>query len=41
MGAFITEQMGGSEELRAKLEWVESDLAIAQKVAADGAEAVR
>nr|CAN69029.1 hypothetical protein VITISV_000839 [Vitis vinifera] len=39
MGAFITEQMGGSEELRAKLEWVESDLAIAQKVAADGAEA--
>ena len=33
--------MGGSEELRAKLKWVESDLAVAQKVAVDGAEAVR
>ncbi|KAJ9674708.1 hypothetical protein PVL29_023939 [Vitis rotundifolia] len=27
MRAFITQRIGGSEELRAKLEWVESNLA--------------
>ena len=41
MRVFITQKMGGSEELRTKLERAESDLAAAQKAATNGAEALR
>lgn len=41
MKTFITHRMSGREELRAKLERVESDLAATQKTAADGAEALK
>lgn len=41
MRAFITHRVGGSEELCAKLEQVESDPAAAQKATADGAEALK
>ncbi|RVW93241.1 hypothetical protein CK203_022429 [Vitis vinifera] len=38
---FITQQMGGSEELRSKLVQTEGDFAVAYKAIADGAEALR
>ncbi|KAJ9682620.1 hypothetical protein PVL29_018525 [Vitis rotundifolia] len=41
MRAFITHRVSGSEELRAKLEQVGSDLAAVQKAATDGAEALK
>lgn len=41
MRAFITQRIGGSEELRAKLEWVESNLAAVQKAIADGVKVVK
>lgn len=41
MRAFITHRMSGSEELRAKLEQVESDLATTKKTPADGAKALK
>ncbi|KAJ9687279.1 hypothetical protein PVL29_015956 [Vitis rotundifolia] len=41
MRAFICHRMSNGEELRAKLEWVESDLASAQKAAVEGAEALK
>ena len=40
MRAFITQKMGDSEELRAKLERVKSDLVDAQKVVMDEAKAL-
>lgn len=41
MGTFISHRMSSSEELCAKLERVESDLAVTQKVAVEGAEALK
>lgn len=41
MKTFITQQMGGSEELRSKLVQTEGDFAVAYKAIADGAEALR
>lgn len=41
MRVFITHRVSGSEELRAKLERVESDLAATQKTPADGANALK
>lgn len=41
MRAFITQRIGGSEELRAKLEWVESNLVAVQKAIADGVKVVK
>lgn len=41
MRAFITQLVSGTEKLYARLERVESDLAAAQKVAADGVEALK
>ena len=41
MRTFISHRMSSSEELCAKLERVESDLAAAQKVATKGAEALK
>ena len=41
MGTFISHRMSSSEELCAKLERVESDLAVTQKVVVEGAEALK
>lgn len=41
MKAFVSYRMGGKEELRLKLQQSEIDLAIAQKAAAENAEALR
>lgn len=41
MRAFISHRMSHAEELRVKLEQVEGELAAAQKVAAEGVEALR
>lgn len=41
MRAFITHRVSGNEELRAKLERVESDLAATKKTPADGAKALK
>ncbi|KAJ9680099.1 hypothetical protein PVL29_019398 [Vitis rotundifolia] len=41
MRAFITQQRGDNEELRTKLEQVESNLSIARKAVAYGVEALR
>lgn len=41
MRAFITQLVSGTKELCARLQWVESDLAAAQKVAADRFEALK
>lgn len=41
MRAFVSHRLGGGEELRARLERVETDLATAQKVAIEEAEALK
>ena len=41
MRTFISYRMSGCEELRTKLEQVESDLTVVQKVAVEGAEALK
>ena len=41
MRAFISHHMSGHEELRTKLERVESDLTAVQKVAVEGADALK
>lgn len=41
MRAFITQLVSGTKELCARLQWMESDLAAAQKVAADRFEALK
>ena len=41
MRTFISHRMSGCEELHTKLERVESDLTVVQKVAVEGAEALK
>lgn len=41
MKAFVSHRMGGEEELRSRLEQSEANLAAAQKIAAENAEALR
>lgn len=41
MWTFISHRMSNGKELCAKLEWADNDLAIAQKVVAEGAEALK
>lgn len=41
MRAFITQRVNDTQKLRTKLEQVENDLAMAQKAAIDGAEALK
>lgn len=41
MKAFVSYRMGGEEELRSRLEQSEANLAAAQKIAAENAEALR